>query len=46
MRNQKIIKAPRIIPKLKVGGEIFDRIFGGNSVDIRPNGSAELIFAI
>ncbi len=34
-----------IIPKLHVGGEIFDRIFGGNTVDIRPNGSAELIFA-
>ncbi len=34
-----------IIPKLNVGGEIFDRIFGGNTVDIRPNGSAELIFA-
>ena len=33
------------IPKLNVGGEIFDRIFGGNTVDIRPNGSAELIFA-
>ena len=33
------------IPKLHVGGEIFDRIFGGNTVDIRPNGSAELIFA-
>ena len=34
-----------VIPKLHVGGEIFDRIFGGNTVDIRPNGSAELIFA-
>ena len=34
-----------VIPKLHVGGEVFDRIFGGNSVDIRPNGSAELIFA-
>ncbi len=33
------------IPKLTVGGEVFDRIFGGNTVDIRPNGSAELIFA-
>jgi cell surface protein SprA len=33
------------LPKLHVGGEMFDRIFGGNTVDIRPNGSAELIFA-
>lgn len=34
-----------LIPKLRVGGEYFDRIFGGNTVDIRPQGSAELIFA-
>ena len=36
----------RLIPKLTVGGEIFDRIFGGNTVDIRPNGSAELTFGL
>jgi cell surface protein SprA len=30
------------LPKLKVGGEIFDRIFGGNTVSIIPNGSAQL----
>lgn len=35
-----------IIPKLHVGGEVFDRIFGGNTVDIRPQGSAELIFGV
>lgn len=34
-----------LAPKLHVGGEMFDRIFGGNTVDIRPQGSAELIFA-
>lgn len=38
-------KSNPTIPKLTVGGEVFDRIFGGNTVDIRPNGSAELIFA-
>ncbi|MBN8702783.1 MAG: cell surface protein SprA [Bacteroidetes bacterium] len=31
-------------PKLNVGGEVFDRIFGGNTIDIRPQGSAELSF--
>jgi cell surface protein SprA len=33
-------------PKLhfKAKGEIFNRIFGGDAVDIRPQGSAELIF--
>jgi cell surface protein SprA len=33
-----------LIPKLTVNSELFDRIFGGNTVDIRPTGSAELIF--
>ncbi len=35
-----------IIPALKIGGEVFDRIFGGNTVDIRPQGSAELTFGV
>ncbi|MDP2387366.1 MAG: cell surface protein SprA [Bacteroidota bacterium] len=36
----------KLIPTLNVGGELFDRIFGGNTVDIRPNGSAELSFGL
>ena len=35
-----------LIPKLTVNSEIFDRIFGGNQVDIKPTGTAELIFAL
>ena len=35
-----------LIPKLKIGGEVFDRIFGGSSIDIRPQGSAELNFGV
>src|SRR5205814_879777 len=40
--NQK----PRqgMIPKLQVNSELFERIFGGNTVDIKPTGTAELIF--
>ena len=34
------------LPKLYVGGETFDKVFGGNTVDIRPQGSAELIFSL
>ena len=34
------------LPKLYIPGKAFDRIFGGNAVDIRPQGSAELIFAL
>ena len=32
-------------PKMQIGGESFSRIFGGNTVDIRPQGSAELTFS-
>jgi cell surface protein SprA len=33
-------------PKLQVNSELFDRIFGGNTVDIKPTGTAELIFGL
>ncbi|CAN5501796.1 cell surface protein SprA [soil metagenome] len=33
-------------PKLYVGGEGFNRIFGGNTIDIRPQGSASLSFGL
>jgi cell surface protein SprA len=33
-------------PELTVKGEAFDRLFGGNKIDIRPQGSAELSFGI
>ncbi len=39
-------KTKALVPKIYVGGEAFDRIFGGNTIDIRPQGTAELIFAI
>jgi cell surface protein SprA len=35
-----------VIPQLRVGGAVFDRIFGGNTIDVRPQGSAELIFGV
>ena len=35
-----------MIPKIHIGSEVFDRIFGGSTVDIRPQGSAELTFAL
>lgn len=33
-------------PRIYVGSDVFDRIFGGNTIDIRPQGSAELIFGL
>ena len=38
--------AKGLIPDIKVRGEAFDRIFGGNTINIRPQGSAEVIFGI
>ncbi len=35
-----------MIPKMQVNSELFDRIFGGNTVDIKPTGTAELIFGL
>jgi len=32
------------IPGINVGGEAFDRVFGTNTINIIPQGSAELIF--
>lgn len=35
-----------IIPQIFVGGSAFETIFGSNTIDIRPQGSAELTFGI
>jgi len=44
--KSKVEEVNKPAPKLhfKAKGEIFNRIFGGDAVDIRPQGSAELIF--
>lgn len=34
------------VPPIKVENKAFDRIFGGNTIDIRPSGSAELVFGL
>ncbi len=43
INGQNINKGPLSID---IGGEIFDKIFGNSTVDIRPQGSAELIFSV
>jgi len=35
-----------IIPKIRIPGKVFETIFGNNTVDIRPQGSAEIDFGI
>ena len=38
--------AKGIIPKIHIPGKVFETIFGNNTVDIRPQGSAEINFGI
>jgi len=35
-----------LIPQIQFGGEAFDKIFGSNTINIIPQGSAELIFGV
>lgn len=35
-----------LIPQLKIKSEVFESIFGSNVIDIRPSGTAELIFGV
>ena len=35
-----------LIPQIEVGGAAFDKVFGSNTINIIPQGSAELIFGI
>ena len=35
-----------LIPQLKVNSELFETIFGGQNIDIRPSGSAEIKFGV
>ncbi len=43
--ESSLISPNGMVPKIYVNNQIFDRIFGGSKVDIRPQGTAELIFA-
>ena len=44
--NRASVGDGNIIPKIRIASEAFDKIFGGNTIDIRPSGSAELIFGV
>lgn len=45
-RNNSSTENKSLIPTLRIGGDVFDAIFGSNTIDIRPQGSAELIFGL
>lgn len=35
-----------VIPQLKIGGDVFESIFGSNVIDVRPSGNVELLFGV
>ena len=43
-RGENLQNQSSFIPQISVGGEAFDRVFGSNTINITPSGSAELIF--
>lgn len=45
-KNDKMGVNNPLIPNLNLGGEAFNNIFGNNSINIVPQGSAELIFSL
>ena len=36
----------RAVPQMKFGGQVFEKVFGSNVIDIKPQGSAELSFGM
>ena len=40
-----LVSGNSVTPKIYINNQVFDRIFGGSKVDIRPQGTAELIFS-
>ncbi len=45
-REQETTVGGGVLPRLRVGGEAFDRIFGSNTIEIVPQGSAEVQFGV
>ncbi len=45
-KEETFEKQKSIVPKINVGGEAFETIFGSSTIDIRPQGSAKLTFGL
>ncbi len=45
-RREKFEHQSGLIPKLYVGGKLFETIFGSNTIDIKVRGQATLTFAV
>lgn len=39
-----ISKSGGVIPKVELGNRVFDRIFGGTSIEVKPQGNVDMFF--
>lgn len=44
--SESLGKRKPLIPSLNIKSKLFETIFGGSTIDIKPQGSAELIFGV
>ncbi len=40
----QISKKGGVVPKVNLGNALFDRIFGGNTIEVKPQGNVDLFF--
>lgn len=40
----QVSKKGGIVPKVNLGNALFDRIFGGNTIEVKPQGNVDLFF--
>ena len=45
-RGENFQNQSKLIPQLHVPGKLYETVFGSNVIDIKPQGSAELIFGL
>ncbi len=46
MAQQTLERQAQLIPQFRVGGEVFDRVFGNSMVNIRPQGYVEVSMGV
>ena len=42
----QISKSGGIVPKVNLGNALFDRIFGGNTIEVKPQGNIDMFFGV
>ncbi len=42
----QLSKSGGIVPKVNLGNALFDRIFGGNTIEVKPQGNIDMFFGV